>query len=46
MDAGHWVVRTHASQLAGWIREVIAFVEDGTEAPDLARCRVTDMARP
>lgn len=41
VDAGHWVVRTHAPELAGWIGEAIAFVEEGSEAPDLARCRVT-----
>jgi pimeloyl-ACP methyl ester carboxylesterase len=40
VDAGHWVVRTRATQLAGWVREVIAYVEDGTESADLEHGRV------
>jgi pimeloyl-ACP methyl ester carboxylesterase len=40
VDAGHWVIRSHPSDVAQWVREAIAFADDGTEAPDLARCRV------
>lgn len=40
VDAGHWVVRTQAAPLAGWVREVIAYVEDGTESTDLKQGRV------
>jgi pimeloyl-ACP methyl ester carboxylesterase len=39
-DAGHWIIRTHPDDVATWVREVVAFVEDGSEATDLARCRV------
>jgi hypothetical protein len=38
-DAGHWIIRTHAEQVAAWVRDVIAFVNDGTETDDMARCR-------
>ena len=41
-DAGHWIIRTHADQIAKWVREVVAFVEDGTEADDLSRSRIQD----
>lgn len=41
VDAGHWVIRTHPDDVAQWVREVIAFVEEGIEAEDLARCRVS-----
>jgi pimeloyl-ACP methyl ester carboxylesterase len=41
-DAGHWIIRTHPDQVARWVREVIAFVEEGSEADDLARSRVQD----
>ena len=40
VNAGHWVVRTQADQLAGWVREVIAYVENGTESAELQRGRV------
>lgn len=40
VDAGHWIIRTHADEIADWVRQVIAFVEDGSEAQDLARARV------
>ena len=43
-DAGHWIIRTHPDQVANWVRQVIAFVEEGSEADDLARCRVRDQA--
>jgi pimeloyl-ACP methyl ester carboxylesterase len=39
-DAGHWIIRTHPEQVATWIGEVVAYVEDGSEADDLARSRV------
>ena len=39
-DAGHWIIRTHPEQVAGWVREVIAFVEAGSETDDLIRSRV------
>jgi pimeloyl-ACP methyl ester carboxylesterase len=38
--AGHWIIRTHPEQVAAWVCEVIAFVEDGSETDDMARCRV------
>jgi pimeloyl-ACP methyl ester carboxylesterase len=40
VDAGHWVIRTHAPELATWVGELIDFVAEGREAPELARCRV------
>jgi len=30
--------------VAKWVRQVIAFVEEGSEADDLARSRVRDQA--
>jgi pimeloyl-ACP methyl ester carboxylesterase len=39
-DAGHWIIRTHPEQVAAWVREIIAFVDDGSETDDMARCRV------
>jgi pimeloyl-ACP methyl ester carboxylesterase len=39
-DAGHWIVRTHPDQVAQWVRDVITFVDEGTEPHELARCRV------
>ena len=44
-DAGHWIIRTHPEQIAKWVLEVIAFVEEGTEADDLSRSRMTDPTR-
>jgi pimeloyl-ACP methyl ester carboxylesterase len=32
VDAGHWVIRTHPADVASWVREIIAFVEDGEES--------------
>ncbi len=29
----------------GWVRKVVAYVEDGTETADLRRCRV-ELTRP
>jgi pimeloyl-ACP methyl ester carboxylesterase len=40
VDAGHWVVRTQPEAVAGWVREVIAYVERGTESAELERDRV------
>jgi pimeloyl-ACP methyl ester carboxylesterase len=40
VDAGHWVVRTHPEQLAGWVREAIDFVQDGVESDGLRDGRV------
>ncbi|HVB90944.1 MAG TPA: alpha/beta fold hydrolase [Acidimicrobiales bacterium] len=40
VDAGHWVVRTHPAELAGWVREVIAYIEDGTESDALKKARM------
>jgi pimeloyl-ACP methyl ester carboxylesterase len=39
-EAGHWIIRTHPGQVAAWVREVIAYVEDGSESDDLAQARV------
>jgi pimeloyl-ACP methyl ester carboxylesterase len=40
VEAGHWVIGTHPADMAQWVRQIIAFVEDGSEAEDLARWRV------
>jgi hypothetical protein len=40
VDAGHWIIRTHPGDVAERVRQVIAFVEDGSETQELARCRV------
>jgi pimeloyl-ACP methyl ester carboxylesterase len=40
VDAGHWVVRTNPVGVNEWIREVIAYVEDGTESADLKAARL------
>ncbi len=40
VEAGHWVIRIQPANVARWIGEVIDFVESGTEAPDLAACRI------
>jgi pimeloyl-ACP methyl ester carboxylesterase len=40
MDAGHWIIRTHPDEIADWVRQVIAFVEDGREGPELMHARV------
>ena len=45
VDAGHWVIRTNSDDVARWVREVVAYVEDGTEATDLRGCRVA-LTRP
>jgi pimeloyl-ACP methyl ester carboxylesterase len=41
-DAGHWIIRTHPEQVATWVREVVTFVEEGSETDDLARSRVCE----
>jgi pimeloyl-ACP methyl ester carboxylesterase len=38
--AGHWVIRVQPALIARWVGEVIDFVETGSEAPDLAACRI------
>ena len=45
VGAGHWVIRTKPDDVARWVREVVAYVEDGTETPDLRRWRV-GLTRP
>jgi pimeloyl-ACP methyl ester carboxylesterase len=45
VDAGHWVIRTHPDEVATWVREVVAYVEEGTESGELRRCRV-EVTRP
>ena len=45
VGAGHWVIRTNPDDVARWVREVVAYVEDGTETPDLRRWRV-ELTRP
>jgi pimeloyl-ACP methyl ester carboxylesterase len=40
VDAGHWVIRTHPEELAGWVREAVAFAEDGSESDALKEGRV------
>jgi pimeloyl-ACP methyl ester carboxylesterase len=41
VDAGHWIIRTHPSEIAAWVGQVIDFVENGSESEDLARCRLS-----
>jgi pimeloyl-ACP methyl ester carboxylesterase len=41
VDAGHWIIRSHPGEVADWVRQVVAFVESGDEAEDLARWRVS-----
>jgi pimeloyl-ACP methyl ester carboxylesterase len=40
VPAGHWVVRTHPDEVAAWVREVVAYVDEGNESSDLQRMRV------
>jgi pimeloyl-ACP methyl ester carboxylesterase len=40
VPAGHWVVRTHPDEVCEWIREVAAYVDQGTESSELQRTRV------
>jgi pimeloyl-ACP methyl ester carboxylesterase len=44
-DAGHWIIATHSDQIAKWIHEVVVFVEEGSEADDLSRSRITGLSR-
>jgi len=46
VDAGHWVIGSHAAELTGWIREVIAFTAGGPEPEDLKRWRVPASENP
>ena len=45
VDAGHWVIRTNPDDVARWVREVVAYVEEGSETADLRRWRVV-LTRP
>ncbi|NMH98832.1 SDR family oxidoreductase [Pseudonocardia acidicola] len=40
LPAGHWVPRTHPEIVARCVRELVAHVEGGPEAPSLRRARV------
>jgi hypothetical protein len=40
VDAGHWVIRSNPDGVAVWVREVVAFVEDGVESDGLRRYRM------
>jgi pimeloyl-ACP methyl ester carboxylesterase len=40
VDAGHWVIRAQPAEVCRWVREAVAFVEDGTESSDLRHGRV------
>ena len=40
VDGGHWVIRSDPDQIAHCVREVVAYVEEGTESSDLRRSRV------
>jgi pimeloyl-ACP methyl ester carboxylesterase len=46
VDAGHWVIRTNPDEVAAWIRQLVAFVEDGSEPAELARWRVAPSDSP
>ncbi len=37
VDAGHWVIRTNPDGVAAWVREIVAYVEDGIESDSLRR---------
>jgi pimeloyl-ACP methyl ester carboxylesterase len=38
--AGHWIIRAQPADVAGWARQVIEYVQSGTEPQDLAQYRV------
>jgi surfactin synthase thioesterase subunit len=40
VPAGHWIIRTHPTEIAEWVRHVVAFVRDGHEAESLAQARI------
>ena len=40
VDAGHWVARTDPTAVAGWVRDAVAYAEDGTESAGLVASRV------
>lgn len=44
--AGHWQLLAEPSQLAGWLREFIAHLEQGQDSPSLQRARVLANAGP
>lgn len=39
-DAGHWLIRTDPSLVAGWVRELVTFTATGEESDGLIRSRV------
>jgi pimeloyl-ACP methyl ester carboxylesterase len=39
-DAGHWLIRTDPSLVAGWVRELVTFIATGEESDGLTRSRV------
>jgi pimeloyl-ACP methyl ester carboxylesterase len=41
IDAGHWLISSHADRIAEWVGEVVDFVEAGEESEDLARARLS-----
>jgi pimeloyl-ACP methyl ester carboxylesterase len=45
VDAGHWAIRTNPDDVARWVREVVAYVENRTETAELRRWRV-ELTRP
>jgi pimeloyl-ACP methyl ester carboxylesterase len=40
VDAGHWLIRTDPILVAGWVRELVAFIAGGEESDGLIRSRV------
>ena len=40
LDGGHWVIRSDPAAVARSVRELVAYVEEGTEAEALRRARV------
>lgn len=40
VDAGHWVIRSRPDEVCAWVREVVAYVEQGTGSRELERLRV------
>jgi hypothetical protein len=46
VDAGHWIITTHAADVAQWIRQVVECTESGSEPEDLAQWRVATSENP
>jgi pimeloyl-ACP methyl ester carboxylesterase len=40
VDGGHWVIRSDPGAIARSVRELVAYIEEGTEAEGLRRARV------